>query len=110
MGLLVVLFLHTVLIFSGIYFIRSSIRQDMDSKLDAYIKSSPLPFHRYLESKRLSNFIYLCCIAGAVEVMAVVMQLSRGESGEIVLLSYLLPFILLVVPFLYVLARLSCNG
>lgn len=107
MGLLVVLFLHTVLIFTGLYFIRSAIRQDMDSKLDLYIRSSSMPLHRYLESKRLSNFMYLCCIATAVEIMAVIMQFSRGESREIALLSYVLPFLLLVIPFLYVLASLA---
>ncbi|MFC3748321.1 hypothetical protein [Paenibacillus sp. GCM10012306] len=107
MGLLVVLFLHTVLIFSGIYFIRSSIRLDIDSKLDLYIKSSSLSLHRYFESKRLTNFMYLCFIAAAVEVMAIIMQFSRGESAEFVFLSYALPFLLLVIPFLYVLASLA---
>jgi hypothetical protein len=107
MGLLVVLFLHIIFIFAGIYFIRNVIKKDMDSHMDIYIRSTPISIHRYLESKRLSNFLYLCCLAIAVEGMAIVMQYSRGESSQLIVLSYVLPFLILVVPFLYVMASLS---
>lgn len=107
MGLLVIFFLHTTLIFTGPYFIRNSIKKDIDSQMDIFIKSSPISIHRYLESKRMSNFLYLLLLAGAVELMAVFMQLSRGESHQLTLLSYIMPFIMIVVPFLYVISSLA---
>ncbi|KTD85432.1 hypothetical protein [Paenibacillus etheri] len=107
MGLLVVLFLHTTLIFAGPYFIRNPIKKDIDSRMDIFIKSSPVSMYRYLESKRISNFLYLLFLVGAVEVMAVFMQLSRGESNQLIFSSYIMPFLLIVVPFVYVISSLA---
>ncbi|MFP4978518.1 hypothetical protein ACE6ED_24125 [Paenibacillus sp. CN-4] len=104
MGLVTVMFLHTVLLAFGILLVRSSISRDRSLGLGSYFLSSPVSIHRYVEVKRLSNFIYLAGIAFGVELMALVMQLSRGESLQIRILDYVIPYIVLILPFLYVIA------
>lgn len=103
-GLLTVMFLHTVLLAFGILLVRSSISRDRNLGLGSYFLSSPASLHRYIESKRLSNFIYLAGIALGVELMALVMQLSRGESLQIRMLDYAVPYAVIILPFLYVIA------
>ncbi|AIQ19823.1 hypothetical protein H70357_26245 [Paenibacillus sp. FSL H7-0357] len=78
MGLLVVLFFNCLLLFGGIFLIRNSIGRDVTLQLELYYTTSPLNVHQYAESKRLANFLYLALVAMAVEVMALIMQLSRG--------------------------------
>lgn len=103
-GLLTVMFLHTVLLAFGILLVRSSISRDRSLGLGSYFLSSPASLHRYIESKRWSNFLYLAGIALGVELMALVMQLSRGESLQIRMLDYAVPYAVIVLPFLYVIA------
>lgn len=80
MGLLVVLFFNCLLLFGGIFLIRNSIGRDVTLQLEMYYTTSPLNVHQYAESKRLANFLYLALVALVVEVMALIMQLSRGKA------------------------------
>ncbi|MEK5026693.1 hypothetical protein [Paenibacillus sp. FSL M7-1046] len=107
MGLLVVLFFNCLLLFGGIFLIRNSIGKDVTLQLEMYYTTSPLNVHQYAESKRLANFLYLALVAMAVEVMALIMQLCRGESYAIEPLSYIVPFVLLILPFIYVLSSVT---
>jgi len=91
----------------GFFLLRSQITQDRELQLGQSIASSPIRTLHYVINKFLANFCVLLSFSLLFLIAIVGMQLLRGESMSIQLMSYFLPLLFLTIPYLLVLAALT---
>lgn len=106
-SVLIVVYFTTVLLFIGIFFIRKTIRRE---QLDGYgmlLASSNVNKSAFFEGKRLSNFLYLAGIMAIVEGLGIVIQILRSESHTINIASYIFSYLVIILPFVYLLATIA---
>jgi ABC-type multidrug transport system permease subunit len=102
-SLLTSLFLSLI----GFYLVKNSLERDRRSGVGLVLGATPLSRFGYLMGKTLSNAALLGVLVLAVMVMAVVMQWVRGESRVVVPLDLAAPFLLVTLPFLFLVAAFA---
>lgn len=91
----------------GFFMLRSEISEDQRLKVGQIIASNPISNLRYVSIKAVSNFVVLLVIDMILVVAFMAMQLFRGEDVAIQLGGYLLPFLFITLPSLFVLAAFT---
>ena len=91
----------------GFYLLRSQISEDARLKIGQSIASSPVRKIQYIGSKFLSNFAVLLSFALLFTLAVILMQIFRNESMSIEPQHYVVPFVLITIPHLLVLAALT---
>lgn len=91
----------------GFYLLRNKISEDRYLNTGVLIVSAPVRKTHYLFAKVVTNLLTLILIHLALIPLFIVMQLLRGESSQIQLLDYMIPFLLITVPSFTVLATLT---
>lgn len=88
----------------GFYLIANGITLDRRSGVAQLIAASPIGRARYLLGKFASNFAVLAVIIAVTMVMALIMQLTRGEDTHVRLWQLSAPFLFLVLPLMAIVA------
>lgn len=106
-GMLIIIYFSTVLLFIGIFLIRKTMRRE---QLDGYgmlMASSNVNKSAFFEGKRLGNFLYLAGLMLIIEFFGMIIQLLRNESSMITISSYLIPYLIIILPLVYLLSTLE---
>ena len=91
----------------GFYWLRSEISEDRSLRIGDMLASSPISKSRYIIGKALANMIVLLTIQLLFIASFIVLQFLRGESYSLNLFDYIIPFFIISIPNLLVLASLT---
>lgn len=91
----------------GFYMVKNALERDITTGVGQIIGATPLNRPLYTLGKALSNLLVLAAMAGILAVVALAMQLMRGEVLEIHLWKLVSPFLLVTLPALAVTAALA---
>ena len=99
----------TILILSlfGFYLVKNAVNRDIQTGVGQIIATSPISKQLYLLGKWLSNLAVLSTMVVVLALAAVVMQLLVGGVEQIDLLKIFLPFVLLAIPAMALVAALA---
>lgn len=103
-GSVVSLLTTTLLSLPGFYLVKNAIERDRQTGVGQIIATTPLSKLFYVLGKWLSNFAVLAVMVGILAVIAVAMQLLRGEELRIDLWALAAPFLLIALPAMAVVA------
>jgi ABC-type transport system involved in multi-copper enzyme maturation permease subunit len=106
-GATVAMSLMTALFLLGYFLVKGAIDRDRQTGVGQIIATTPTTKFTYLSGKFLSNFLILTVIVFLTFVVAVVMQLVSGESDKLNFADLILPFFLVVLPAMAVVAALA---
>ncbi len=91
----------------GFYLVKGSVEDDEKNRVGQLIEASPVKKTTYLFGKFLSNIVVLSMILFTSMVVAILLQLIRGESYSIQLLDYIVPYLLIAYPSLIFISALA---
>ncbi|MCL6457825.1 MAG: ABC transporter permease, partial [Gorillibacterium sp.] len=106
-GATVVMSTVTILSLIGFALVKNAIDRDRMTRVGQIIATTPINKLGYLFGKFLSNLVVLTIIVFIVFVASAAMQLIRNEDTTIRLLDLLLPFVLVALPVMAVVAALA---
>lgn len=89
------------------YAVKNSISRDRDTRVGQIIASTPVKRPLYLLGKWLSNLAVLAILLAVLSVMAVAMQLVRGEATAVQPVLLLAPLWLLGLPVMALVAAVA---
>lgn len=92
---------------AGFYLVKNAIARDRATGVGQIIATTPLSKPLYLASKAVSNFAVLSTLVLVMLAGALVMQLFRGDGSPVDLWSLAAPFLILVLPFMAVVAAVA---
>lgn len=93
--------------FFGFFLVKNSIERDVQTRVGYIIAGTSLKKTHYLLGKALSNFAILTVIAIMTMIVAIMMQLIRGEDRSIDLWAIASPFLIIVIPQMAIVAALA---
>jgi hypothetical protein len=91
----------------GFYNIKSAVERDRSSRVGEIVAATSIGRFDYALGKALSNFLVLGSMAAILFVVAIVMQLVRGESAAVNLGQIAVPFALVVFPTIAIVAAIA---
>ncbi|WP_019636821.1 hypothetical protein [Paenibacillus fonticola] len=91
----------------GFYLVKNSIDRDAHTRVGYIIAGTSLKKFHYLLGKAISNFAVLTVIVFLTMLVALLMQLVRGEEQTINLWALVSPFLIIVIPQMAVVAALA---
>lgn len=95
----------------GYFLVNSGIKKDIDTGVGLIIATTSITNAGYLLTKLLSNFLVLLTIAGCTFVVSMGMFFLRtGEGQSFVFAHFVLPYLLLTVPALFITSGLAVAG
>ena len=106
-GSLVALLTGVFLALFGFYVVNDVVRLDEDSGVGQVIASAPVSNPVYTLGCAVSNFLVLACMVFIVALTALGMQFVRGEVFVVDLWALFNPFLLVVVPLIFLVASLA---
>jgi ABC-type transport system involved in multi-copper enzyme maturation permease subunit len=106
-GTMVAVLVVTMLSLLGFYLVRDAIERDERTGVGQILATTPMTRMQYTLGKFLSHVAVLACVAAVTTVMAAVMQELRGEVRRIEPFQLVLPFLVVVLPALLVVAALA---
>ncbi|MBD7911570.1 MULTISPECIES: hypothetical protein [Clostridium] len=106
-GFLVTFIVVTYMTLIGFFLTKNTISRDKQTKVGQVIAASDVKDVNYLFGKVLSNFIYLAIMVGIFMLVAIFLQLTRGESTELDLWKLISPFIFIAIPAMFITGVLS---
>lgn len=89
------------------YYLRSQISEDERFELSNIISSTPINKFQYIMGKIISNFLILVSFALIFMMALVSMQFVMGEALTLDLRQYIVPFIVITIPNLFILSVLT---
>lgn len=89
------------------YYLRSQISEDERFELSNIIASTPINKFQYILGKIISNFLILVSFAFIFMMALVIMQFVKGEAFTLDLRQYIVPFIVITIPNLFILSVLT---
>lgn len=92
---------------AGFYLVKNAITRDRMTGVGQIIATTPLSKPLYLLSKAVSNFAILSTIVIVMILGALAMQLFRGDGSPVDLWALVAPFLLIVLPFMAVVAAVA---
>ncbi|WP_424357529.1 hypothetical protein [Methanocella sp. MCL-LM] len=92
---------------AGFYLVKNAITRDRMTGVGQIIATTPLSKPLYLLSKAVSNFAILSTIVVVIILGALAMQLFRGDGSPVDLWALAAPFLLIVLPFMAVVAAVA---
>ncbi|PZD92948.1 ABC transporter permease [Paenibacillus sambharensis] len=106
-GATVVMSTVTILSLIGFALVKNAIDRDRMTRVGQIIATTPISKFGYLFGKFVSNFIVLAIIVLIAFLVSIAMQLIRNEDTTIQLLDLLLPFVLVALPVMALVAALA---
>lgn len=106
-GTLVALELVLFLGLAGFYLVKNSIARDLRTRVGELLSATQTSSSRYLVSKFLSNLGVLLTIVAVSVVAAGFTQLIRAEVMQLDLVQLVLPFVLIALPMMALVAALA---
>jgi ABC-type transport system involved in multi-copper enzyme maturation permease subunit len=91
----------------GFYLVKNAVERDRHTGVGQIIATTPISKPMYVLGKWLSNLAVLVLILSIITVMAVVMQLVRGEQTTINLWALVIPIWLMGLPVITIAAAMS---
>lgn len=91
----------------GFFLLKNTVERDTETGVGQILATTPLSKTAYTVGKWLSNSAVVGVMIGVTIIVALVMQLIRGEDRSINLWALVAPFLLLTVPALLVTAALA---
>ncbi|MDQ0090152.1 hypothetical protein J2T12_003566 [Paenibacillus anaericanus] len=91
----------------GFYLVKNSILRDERTRVGQIIASTSVKKFHYLLGKALSNFAVLSIIVFFILIVALIMQVVRGEVMQVELWQLLSPFVFMALPVMAVVAALA---
>jgi len=91
----------------GFYLIKNAISRDERTGVGQIIASTSLSKFQYIFGKVISNWAFLGATAGVAMFAAMGIQLIRGEALKISVLGYLLPYLLVTLPMMALVAAVA---
>ena len=104
-GAMVALLTGIFLALTGFYVVNDSIKRDEQTRVGQIIATTPLSNSVYTLGNALGNFAVLSTMIAAVFVTSLGRQLFRGETFTIDLWALTAPFLILVLPLMFLVAR-----
>jgi hypothetical protein len=106
-GALVAMLTGAFLSLSGFYVVNDSVRRDEETRVGQIIATTPLGNPIYTLGNALCNFVVLSTMVAIVFLTALGMQLVRGEDLTVNLWALMAPFLVLVLPLMFLVAALA---
>lgn len=97
----------TILFLFGFFLVKSAIDRDRQTRVGQIIESTPLNKISYLTGKFLSNFIILLFLVFITFIVSIVMQIIRGEDYSLNYIDLIVPFLVVVIPSMAIVAALA---
>jgi hypothetical protein len=91
----------------GFYLVKNAISRDERTGVGQIIATTSLSKHQYIFGKVISNWVFLGAAAGVAMISAIGIQLIRGEALKISLSGYVLPYLLLTLPMMALVAAVA---
>lgn len=91
----------------GFYNVKSAVERDRNSRVGEIIAATSVARFDYSLGKALSNFLVLGSMAAILFVVAIAMQIVRGESTAIDIGQIAAPFALVVLPAIAMVAAIA---
>jgi hypothetical protein len=91
----------------GFYLVKNAISRDERTGVGQIIATTSLSKFQYIFGKVISNWVFLAAAAGVAMLSAMGIQLIRGEALRISLSGYLLPYLLLTLPMMALVAAIA---
>jgi hypothetical protein len=91
----------------GFYLVKNAISRDTHTKVGQIIATTSLSKFQYIFGKAISNWVFLAAMAGVAMIAAMGIQVTRGEALQISLSGYLLPYLLLTLPMMALVAAVA---
>ena len=91
----------------GFYLVKNAISRDERTGVGQIIATTCLSKFQYIFGKMISNWVFLAVTAGVAMLSAMGIQFIRGEVLKISLSGYLLPYLLLTLPMMALVAAVA---
>jgi hypothetical protein len=91
----------------GFYLVKNAISRDVRTGVGQIIATTSLSKFQYISGKMISNWVFLAAMSGVAMIAAMGIQLLRGEVLRISLYGYLLPYLLLALPMMALVAAVA---
>ncbi|MBN2002492.1 MAG: hypothetical protein JXA21_03980 [Anaerolineae bacterium] len=91
----------------GFYVVKGSVARDRDTGVGQIMATTPLSRPLYMLGKWLSNLTVLMTMVGVLALAGIVLQLWKGESLQIDLVTFLAPFLFIVLPCMALVAAFA---
>ncbi len=106
-GAMVALLTGVFLTLLGFYVVNDSVKRDEETRVGQIIATTPLSNSAYTMGNALCNFAVLSTMVAIVLLTALGMQLVRGEDLAIDLWALMDPFLVLVLPLMFLVAAIA---
>jgi hypothetical protein len=106
-GTLMAIVASTFLSLCGFYVVRQTVERDRMTRVGPILATTPASSFEYLFGKFLSNLAVLSAMLGVLAIAAIALQLLRHESGHFDIVSLVLPFLLLALPAMALVAAMA---
>ena len=103
-GTMVAIMASVILTLAGFYLVKNAVERDERTGVGQIIATTPISKLVYVLGKALSNLAVLSAMVAVLAVVALAMQLIRGEDPQLNLWSLWSPFVLVVLPAMAVVA------
>ncbi|MGD8904598.1 MAG: hypothetical protein PVI67_13615, partial [Anaerolineae bacterium] len=91
----------------GFYLVKNAISRDERTGVGQIIATTSLSKFQYIFGKVISNWTFLGATAGVAMFAAMGIQLIRGEALKISMLGYLLPYLVVTLPMMALVAAVA---
>ena len=91
----------------GFYLVKGSVARDRETGVGQIMATTPMTRPLYTFGKWISNFAILMLMVIILVIFGLVIQLLSGESTQINLSAYLLPFVYIVMPLMALVAAVA---
>ena len=106
-GTMVAMLSGLFLALTGFYVVKDSIKRDEETRVGQIIATTPLSNSAYTLGNALGNFAVLSTMVAIIFLTSLGMQLFRGESFTINLWALMSPFLLFVLPLMFLVAAIA---
>lgn len=93
----------------GFFLVNNSVKKDIDTAVGMIIATTRITNFKYLFSKAVSNFLVLLTIVVAVFAMGLLIFLFRSGNHPFELSEFILPYLLVTVPAIFLIACLAVS-
>ncbi|MBL0348010.1 ABC transporter permease subunit [Candidatus Villigracilis affinis] len=91
----------------GFYLVKGSVARDRETGVAQIMATTPMTRPLYTLGKWISNFAVLMLMVVILAIFGIVIQLLSGESTQVNLSAYLLPFVFIVMPLMALVAAVA---
>ncbi len=91
----------------GFYLVKGSVAHDRETGVGQIMATTPMTRPLYTLGKWISNFAVLMLMVVILAIFGIVIQFLSGESMQVDLGAYLLPFVFIVMPLMALVAAVA---